>query len=173
MNGEDFQSIVDDGFVPLPGHRWMRLAAVPGALFVVTHLITVVVTCTVEGFGWGVNAWLLDMGGFLAGVFFSLQCWLSSTRSAIDFRSENLWIAVWAMVTVPFRVVDTMMLFGMLKWDVIYISPTGVVLWSNVISEVVVGMAFAATALAGALSLLLVAHRTSRMNPSQSADNER
>ena len=146
-----------------------RLAVV---LDPVLNVRTVVITCSVEGFAWGVTAWLLDIGGFLAGLFFASQCWLSSTRSAIDFRSGNLWIAVWAMVTVPFRVVDTLMLFGILKWDAIYVTPTGAVRWSNVISAVVVGMFFALTALAGALSLLLVAHRKSRMTLAPTAGRD-
>ncbi|MCR9297131.1 MAG: hypothetical protein NXI32_30905 [bacterium] len=161
MNQNDSQDIADDPFVPLLGHRWIRLAGALGVLFVVVHLVTVIVTCTVEGFNWGFNAWFLDAGGFLAGFFFAIQCWLSSSRSAREFSSGNRWIAIWASVTVVFRVVDTLMLFGILKWDTIYVTPAGVVLWSNVISEVVVGMAFAATALVGSVSLLLVAHGAS------------
>ncbi|MCR9292662.1 MAG: hypothetical protein NXI32_08080 [bacterium] len=161
MNREDSSDTLDNEFKPLPGHRWLRLAAVFGALFLAAHLVTVVITCAVEGFDWGINAWLLDIGGFLAGLFFALQCWTSSTRHAQDFRSGNLWIAVWASMTVLFRVLDTLMLFGILKWDLIYVTPTGMVLWSNVISEVAIGMAFAITALVGSVCLLTFAQATS------------
>jgi len=46
------------------------------------------------------------------------------------------------------------MLFGLFKWDEIYLTPVGVTLWSNIVSEVLVGMAFTVTALIGALILL-------------------
>ena len=46
------------------------------------------------------------------------------------------------------------MLFGLLKWDEVYLTPVGVTLWSNNVSEVFFGIAFAATALTGALILL-------------------
>lgn len=136
------------------GHRCIRVAALLGACFVVLHLITVVVTCTVEGFDWGATAWSLDVTGFLAGLFFAVQCWLSSGRPSEDFRSGNLWIFVWALITLIVRIVDTLMLFGVVKWDAVYITPVGPVLWSNIVSEVIVGMAFTIAALVGALMLL-------------------
>ena len=46
------------------------------------------------------------------------------------------------------------MLFGVVKWDEIYVTPQGPTLWSNVISEVIFGMAFIVTALIGSLMLL-------------------
>lgn len=46
------------------------------------------------------------------------------------------------------------MLFGVLKWSVIYTTPEGAVLGANVISEVIFGMAFAMTALVAAIMLL-------------------
>ncbi|MEM9586191.1 MAG: hypothetical protein AAGA03_02825 [Planctomycetota bacterium] len=141
------------------GHQWVRVAAGLGLLFFVAHSVTVVLTCAVKGFDWGVNAWVLDLAGFLAGAFFAVQCWLSSTRDPHEFRSGNRWIAVWAVATVSFRVVDTLMLFGVLKWSEIYVTPTGWVLWSNVVSEVVIGMTFAMAALVGSLMLLRDARR--------------
>lgn len=136
------------------GQRWMNIAALLGWCFVISHVVTVAVTCAVEGFNWGINAWVLDVAGFLAGLFFSIQCWLSSRSSPGDFRSGNLWILIWATITVIFRVVDTLMLFGVLKWSVIYTTPEGAVLGANVISEVIFGMAFAMTALVAAIMLL-------------------
>ena len=76
------------------GHRCMGVAALLGACFVVSHLVTVVVTCVVDGFNWGVNAWILDIMGFIAGLFFAIQCWLSSGRKSDDFRNGNIWICV-------------------------------------------------------------------------------
>jgi hypothetical protein len=162
MNGHDFHDSVDDAFTSRRGHLWMRFAAVLGGLFVVAHLITVVLTCAVEGFDWGVNAWVLDTGGFLAGFFFAFQCWLSSTRGAQEFRSGNRWIAIWASATLLFRVVDTLMLFGVIQWNALYVAPSGWVLWSNVISEVMIGVAFATAALLGSVNLLLIAHPSSQ-----------
>ena len=46
------------------------------------------------------------------------------------------------------------MLFGLLKWDEVYVPPMGITLWANILSEVFLGMAFAVTALTGALILL-------------------
>ena len=133
----------------------MGVAALLGACFVVTHLISVVVTCVVSGFNWGLLAWLLDILGFLAGLFFAVQCWLSSNRTSADFRSGNVWIAVWAFATLGARIIDTLMLFGVVKWSAVYVTPSGAVLWSNVVSEVAFGNAFAVTALVGAMILLL------------------
>ena len=137
------------------GHRCMGVAALLGACFVVTHLVSVVVTCVVSGFNWGAPAWVLDILGFLAGLFFAVQCWLSSNRTSADFRSGNVWIGVWAFATVGARIIDTLMLFDVVKWSAVYVTPTGVVLWSNVVSEVAFGNAFTVTALVGALMLLL------------------
>ena len=130
------------------GHRCMGVAALLGACFVVTHLVSVVVTCVVSGFNWGAPAWVLDILGFLAGLFFAVQCWLSSTRTSADFRSGNVWIGVWAFATLGARIIDTLMLFGVVKWSAVYVTP-------NVVSEGAFGTAFTVTALVGALMLLL------------------
>jgi len=133
----------------------MGVAALLGACFVVSHLVTVVVICVVDGFNWGVNAWILDIVGFIAGLFFAIQCWLSSNRKSDDFRNGNTWICVWAFVTFGARILDTLMLFGVVKWGAVYVTPVGAALWSNIVSEVVFGMAFTVTALVGALMLLI------------------
>jgi hypothetical protein len=137
------------------GHRCIGVAGLLGACFVVLHLATVVVTCAVAGFDWGVNAWVLDIVGFIAGFFFTIQCWLSSSRKSDDFRNGNTWICVWALATFCARIIDTLMLFGVVKWSAVYITPVGAVMWSNIVSEVVFGMAFTVTALVGALMLLI------------------
>ena len=133
----------------------MGVAALLGACFVVSHVVTVVVTCAVEGFNWGINAWVLDLMGFLAGLFFATACWLSSSRKSGEFRNGNTWICVWAFVTFGARILDTLMLFGVVKWSAVYVTPMGVVLASNIVSEVVIGMAFTVTALVGSLMLLI------------------
>lgn len=141
-------------FETTTGHRWIGIAALLGACFIVSHLVTVIITCTVEGFNWGTNAWILDASGFLAGFFFATQCWVSSSRTSDEFRSGNMWIFIWASITLTARIVDTLMLFGVVKWSAIYVTPVGAVLWSNIVSEVIIGVAFATTAFAGALMLL-------------------
>jgi hypothetical protein len=137
------------------GNRCMGVAAVLGACFVVSHLVTVVVTCVVDGFNWGVTAWILDSMGFIAGFFFAVQCWLSSSRQSDDFRNENAWICVWAFVTFWARILDTLILFGVVQWNAVYVAPVGPTLWSNIVSEVIFGNAFTGTALVGALMLLI------------------
>lgn len=137
------------------GHRFMGVAALLGACFVATHLLTVIITCAVDGFNWGINAWVLDIAGFIAAFYFAIQCGLSSNSKSVDFRKKNSWICTWAVLTIGARILDTLMLFGVVKWSEIYVTPEGPTLWSNVVSEVIFGMAFAATALLGSLMLLI------------------
>tara|TARA_B100000686_G_C16773352_1_gene966726 strand:+ start:1852 stop:2355 length:504 start_codon:yes stop_codon:yes gene_type:complete len=136
------------------GHRFIGVAALLGTCFVFSHIVTVIVTCVMDGFDWGLTAWILDISGFLAGLFFAVQCWLSSNRKSDEFRKENSWICVWAFVTVGTRILDTLMLFGVVTWSAVYVTPVGPTLWSNIISEVVFGMTFSVAALVGALLLL-------------------
>lgn len=133
----------------------MGVAAILGTSWVVLHLITVIVTCVVEGFNWGVNAWVLDTLGFIAGLYFAIQCQRSSSQRSCDFRKGNTWICIWAFITLSARILDTLMLFGVVKWSAVYITPEGPVLWANIVSEVLLGNAFAVTALVGALILLI------------------
>ena len=137
------------------GHRFMGVAALLGACFVATHLLTVIITCAVDGFNWGINAWVLDIGGFIAGFYFAIQCGMSSNSKSADFRKKNSWICTWAFLTIGARVFDILMLFGVVKWSEIYVTPEGPTLWSNVVSEVIFGMSFAVTALLGSLMLLI------------------
>ncbi|HAK53403.1 MAG TPA: hypothetical protein DCM54_16110 [Gammaproteobacteria bacterium] len=137
------------------GHRFLGVAALLGACFVVTHLVTVVVTCVVDGFNWGINAWILDIMGFIAAFYFAIQCGLSSNSKSVDFRKKNSWICAWAVITIGARILDILMLFGVVIWSEIYVTPEGPTLWSNVVSEVIFGMAFTVTALFGSLMLLI------------------
>ena len=47
------------------------------------------------------------------------------------------------------------MLFGVVTWSAVYVTPVGPTLWSNIISEVVFGMTFTVSALIGSLMLLM------------------
>jgi len=136
-------------------HRFMGIAALLGAFFVATHIVTVIVTCVVDGFNWGINAWILDIMGFVAAFYFAIQCGFSSNSKSVDFRKKNSWICAWATITIGARIFDILMLFGVVKWSEIYITPEGPTLWSNVVSEVIFGMAFTVAALIGSLMLLI------------------
>ena len=138
-----------------PGHRLMGVAALLGACFVFAHLVTVIITSVVDGFNWGINAWVLDIGGFIEAFYFAIQCGLSSNSKSVEFRKKNSWICTWAVLSIGARILDILMLFGVVKWDEIYVTPQGPTLWSNVISEVIFGMAFIVTALIGSLMLLI------------------
>lgn len=133
----------------------MGVAAVLGACFVVSHAVTVAVTFAIAGFDVPVQAFVLDTLGWLAGAAFTVLCRQSSSRSSADYRKQNSWICFWAVITLGVRVLDTLMLFGVVKWGAVYETPTGAILWANVISEVVFGNAFVITALTGALTLVL------------------
>ena len=136
-------------------HRFMGIAALLGACFVATHLVTVIVTCAVDGFNWGINAWILDIMGFIAAFYFAIQCGLSSNSKSVEFRKINSWICAWAVITIGARILDILMLFGVVTWSEIYVTPEGPTLWSNVVSEVIFGMAFTVAALLGSLMLLI------------------
>ena len=50
---------------------------------------------------------------------------------------------------------NTLMLFGVVTWSAVYVTPTGPTLWSNILSEVVFGITFSVAALVGSLILLV------------------
>merc|ERR1719235_1248859 len=85
------------------GHKCIAWAAVLGILFVLTHVVTIVVTCANKGFGWGAPAWSADLTGFFAGAGFASLCWQSSNKRSSDFK-ENRWICCWATITVFVRI---------------------------------------------------------------------
>ena len=136
------------------GHKLLGIATILGFLFVITHIITVIITCAVAGFGWGTNAWIFDMTGFVAGLCFALLCWKASNRNSIEIRDDVFWIFVWSAITVCARILDTLMLFGIVKINSIYITPTGIILYSNIVSEVIIALPYAIFALAGSTLLL-------------------
>ena len=90
-------------------HQIIGLAAVLGFLFTIAHLVTVIVTCATAGFGWGVNAWMFDMMGFLAGFCFACLCKKNSNTRSAESRKDNFWIAFWAGITLGVRVLDVLM----------------------------------------------------------------
>ena len=52
------------------------------------------------------------------------------------------------------KIFDSLMLFRLLKWDEVYVTPVVVTPWSNIVSKVFLGKAFTVTALIGVLSLV-------------------
>ena len=139
---------------PTEGHKWLGAAAVLGFAFVVTHVITVVVTCAEEGFDWGAAAWSLDMMGFLAGAGFSIICRNASNKNVMDNRGDLRWILVWSSITAGVRVLDTLMLMGVVYIPAIYITPEGAVLASNIVSEVIIGNLYVLFAVVGSVKCL-------------------
>ena len=135
-------------------HRLLALASLLGAAFVVLHLITIIVTCAVKGTDWGTAAWCLDLTGFFAGFAFVFVCRKCSSASSAAGKQDNTWICVWALATFGSRILDTLMLFGVVKLDAVYKTPDGAVLAVNVVSEVVIGNLYCIVALVGALDML-------------------
>ena len=137
-------------------HEYIGVAAILGCLFFVAHMVTVIVTCAANGFGWGVNAWVFDMMGWLAGGLFAFLCLrCSSQHSSISRQSGNVWwILIWAAVTMCVRVLDVFMLFGVVKIDAIYHTPSGATLYANIFSEIVVAVPHTTLALAGSVMLI-------------------
>ena len=140
---------------PTGAHQLVGAASVLGVAFVVGHLVTVSVTIAEEGVGWGATAWSLDLMGFFAGLAFVFVCRKSSNTPSPENSKDNMWICVWAFATLGARVLDTLMLFGIVKLDEVYKTPSGAVLSSNIVTEVVIGNLYAATALIGAAQLRL------------------
>jgi hypothetical protein len=51
------------------GHQWISAAALLGTLLGIFNQATVVITILADGTHWVVNAWVLDIMGFLVGFF--------------------------------------------------------------------------------------------------------
>ena len=136
-------------------HKVIGVASILGHCFVVTHIITIAVTLAIAGFTWPMLSFMLDIAGFLAGALFAHESRKSSSARSTDRVKENRYIVLFCVVTIPSRVIDTLMLLGIIKWGDVYETPTGGILWSNVVSEICFGNAYALTALVGALMLLM------------------
>eukprot|EP00854_Cymbomonas_tetramitiformis_P008847 gene8847-10484_t len=135
-------------------HKWVGWAGVLGAIHVVLHVNTVIVTCAESGFGWGVAAWNFDIMGWLASCLFAFLCRKSSSTRSSEAKKDNRWIAIWAFVTLGVRVLDTLMLVGLVKIPAIYHTPANATLVANIVSEIVFGNLFVGAALVGSLMLL-------------------
>ena len=136
---------------PASGHRWLAAAALFGLAYAVGHLITVVVTCAEEGFGWGATAWSMDMSGYLAGVCFVGLCKAASNKPGSNPTLK--WILFWAGITACVKVLDTLMLFGIVQLSAVYVTPDGAVLATNIVSEVIIGTCYVLAALIGSVKL--------------------
>ena len=134
------------------GHRVIGVAAVLGFLFTATHLITLVVTSLTTG--WPIGPLLLDLMGFFAGFAFAFICKGSSNTSSDVYRKKNFYIFFFGVVTAGSRILDTLMLFGAVKWGDVYETPDGAVFYSNLISEVICGNCYVVAALIGSVMLL-------------------
>ena len=137
------------------GHLLVGAAAVLGFAFTIAHLATVVVTCASAGFGWGVNAWMFDMMGFFAGFLFACLCKKASNTRSADSRKDLFWILVWSGITLGVRVLDVLMLFGIVRIEDIYHTPSGAVLYANIISEIVIAVPYNLLAFTGSMMLFL------------------
>ena len=138
-----------------PAHRLIGVAALLGGCFVVSHVVSWILTFAIAGLDVPAQAFLLDIAGFIAGAFFAVQCRASSSARSAERVRQNRWICFWAVVTIGTRVIDTLMLLGLFKWSDVYETPTGAILWANVVSEIVFANTFTLAALVGALMLWL------------------
>lgn len=136
------------------GHLFLKASVFLGVGFIITHIITVTITCVVEGFNWGINAWVLDSMGFIAGVVFTVVCRNGSQKGKNDFHKGYVAILIWSLSSIFSRLFDIAMLFGIVKFSEIYITPEGPVLFSNIISEILFGFTFNVTACIGALLII-------------------
>lgn len=135
------------------GHRCTGLASIVGCFFVIGHIVTVIITCVVSGFGWGATAWCLDLMGFFAGVIFVPICRKSSCAPSQDTKIHQ-YIAWWSFMTLGSRVVDTLMLLGIVQISAIYHTPSGAVLATNLVTEVFLGNVYTLLAVVGSANLV-------------------
>ena len=135
-------------------HRCLAAAASLGCAFVVTHIITIIVTCATEGVGWGATAWTLDLLGLFAGFMFMFVCRKSSNVRSAESKKDNTWLCIWTLATLGSRIYDFLLLFGIVKNASIYTTPGSTVLAANFISEILVAVPYALVALLGSLMML-------------------
>ena len=132
-------------------HKIIGVAAILGFLFSAAHVVTVIVTCAVDG--WAFPAWLIDLTGFLAGFGFAFLCKKASNNSSFECKQDLSWILFWSGLTLCVRVLDGLMLFGVVTIEEIYPSPKGPILYANVVSEIVIAGPYALLAFVGSLRL--------------------
>lgn len=139
------------------GHKIMGVAGLLGVLFTVLHPVTVIVTLVEEGAGWGPAAWITDVTGYITAVFFAVLCRASSSSASSEAKKYNKYILIWSAITFSVRIFDILMLFGVVKFDEIYVTPHGQVLVANVISEICVAVPYTVLAMIAAAMLLRAA----------------
>jgi hypothetical protein len=136
------------------GHKYMGIAAIMGFCFVFLHIITIIVTIVTTGTNWGMSAWMLDLTGFVAGGFMALLCRDASSKTSTDSAPQTFWVFIWAAITICVRCLDILMLFGIVKIEAIYITPTGPVLIANIFSEIIIAVPYVLFALIGSVKIL-------------------
>ena len=134
-------------------HKLIGVAACLGFLFAVLHPVTILVTIMSDGADWGAAAWSTDLTGYFAGVGFAFLCRNASNARSVESQPDTSWIVIWAGITFFVRVLDILMLTGVVKIDAIYHTPTGPTLYANVVSEIVVAFSYTVVALAGSAYL--------------------
>ena len=103
--------------------------------------------------GWPIGPLMLDLMGFLPDSYL-----LSYAKSLEYFselyRKKNLYILFFSLVTAGSRILDTLMLLGIVRWGDVYETPSGAVFYSNLISEIIFGNCYTITAFIGSIMLL-------------------
>lgn len=143
-------------------HKLVGLAAILGFLFAVLHLVTIIVTVLSAGADWGATAWSMDIMGYLAGVGFAFLCRNASNVGSSEGGQETFWIFVWSAITLFVRILDILMLTGVVEIKAIYDTPKGPTLYANIVSEIIVAFPYTALALAGSALLLRQARSLAR-----------
>ena len=135
-------------------HKIIGCASILGFLFAILHVVTIIVTVSSDGADWGMPAWSLDITGFLAGTGFAFICRDRSNKPSSEKRQDTFWIFVWSAFTFFIRILDILMLTGLVVIESIYHTPTGSTLYANIVSEIIVAFPYAALALVGSTMLL-------------------
>ena len=65
-----------------------------------------------------------------------------------------MWILIWSGMTLCVRVLDILMLTGLVVIDAIYHTPDGATLYANVVSEIIVAFPYPLLAFVGSVMLL-------------------
>ena len=89
-----------------------------------------------------------------SGVLFCDSMRVVLDSKSAEFEKKFLDMHMGQVLTIGARILDILMLFGVVKWDEIYVTPEGPTRFGQIVSEVIFGMAFTVTALIGSLMLL-------------------
>lgn len=146
-------------FKPNIGNKILRVSGFIGIGFIITHIITFIITSWINSFNWGFNALFLDLLGFFAGVVFTVICFKGSKKDYANFKKGFTAILFWSLSSIIARFFDILMLFGILKWDSVYTTPSGLILKSNIISEIIFGFTFNFLAFVGVILIFLLKDR--------------